>query len=120
MGMVSCRELAKAEDRPLSIVNGSEKNLTAYEQHEDSITAIQIQAGSMGLNLQGANKIVYFTPPLSSEMFEQSKKRTHRIGQTKTCFYYYLTCSNSIEEKIYENLAKRRDYSNELFRGDYY
>lgn len=114
------RELAKAEDRPLSIVNGSEKNLTAYEQHEDSITAIQIQAGSMGLNLQGANKIVYFTPPLSSEMFEQSKKRTHRIGQTKTCFYYYLVCAGSIEEKIYENLAKRRDYSNELFRGDYY
>lgn len=114
------RELAKAEDRPLSIVNGSEKNLTAYEQHEDSITAIQIQAGSMGLNLQGANQIVYFTPPLSSEMFEQSKKRTHRIGQTKTCFYYYLVCAGSIEEKVYENLAKRRDYSNELFRGDYY
>lgn len=114
------RELAKAEDRPLSIVNGAEKDLTAYEQREDSLTAIQIQAGSMGLNLQKANKIIYFTPPLSSEQFEQSKKRTHRIGQNRTCFYYMLVCENSIEEKIYQNLAMRRDYSNELFRGDYY
>lgn len=114
------KEIARAEDKPLSIINGEEKNLKAYEEHEDSITAIQYQAGSMGLNLQKANKIVYFTPPLSSELYEQSKARTHRIGQNRTCFYYNLTCEHSIEEKIYDTLAMRRDYSEALFRGDYY
>ena len=113
------KEIARAEDKPLSIINGEEKNLKAYEEHEDSIIAIQYQAGSMGLNLQKANKIIYFTPPLSSELYEQSKARTHRIGQQRTCFYYNLTCEHSIEEKIYETLAMRRDYSNELFRSDY-
>jgi SNF2 family DNA or RNA helicase len=100
-----------------SIVNGSVKDLVAYEKYDDSITFIQYQAGAMGLNLQKANKIVYFTPPLSSELFEQSKKRIHRIGQQKPCFYYYLTCRNSVEEKIYETLAMRKDYTEALFEG---
>ena len=72
----------------------------------------------MGLNLQKANKIVYFTPPLSSGLFEQAKKRIHRIGQEKTCFYYYLTCKGSIEEKIYAALAMRKDYTERLFENE--
>lgn len=100
----------------ISVVNGNERDLTAYEMFDDSVTFIQYQAGAMGLNLQKANTIVYFTPPLSSELFEQSKKRIHRIGQEKTCFYYYLTCRNSIEEKIYETLETRKDYTDALFK----
>lgn len=106
-------------ETPYSIVNGNVKNLTNYEDFDNSITFVQYQAGAMGLNLQKANKIVYFTPPLSSELFEQSKKRIHRIGQTKPCFYYYLTCKNSIEERIYRTLEMRQDYTEKLFeRGD--
>jgi SNF2 family DNA or RNA helicase len=102
-------------DRPMSLVNGSYKNLEAYENSSNSITFIQYQAGAMGLNLQKANKIIYFSPPLSSELYEQSKKRINRIGQNRTCYYYNLTVTGSIEEKIYKTLAMRRDYTNELF-----
>ena len=98
-----------------SVVNGKFKALNNYETKDDSITFIQYQAGAMGLNLQKACRIIYFTPPLSSELFEQSKKRIHRIGQSKTCFYYYLTCKGSVEEKIYKTLAMRRDYTEALF-----
>lgn len=114
MGKI-CDEL----NRSISIVNGKLKTLDAFYGNDNSVTFIQYQAGAMGLNLQEANKIVYFTPPLSSELFEQSKKRIHRIGQGSTCFYYYLTCKNSIEEKIYAALAKRKDYTEALFEeGD--
>ena len=105
-------------DRPISIVNGQYKDLTNYENCDNSITFIQYQAGAMGLNLQKANKIIYYTPPLSSELYEQSKKRINRIGATKTSYYYNLVCSNSIEEKIYSTLSKRRDYTNDLFEMD--
>lgn len=107
--------IAWENHRPVAVVNGKQKDLLPYENAPDSITFIQYQAGAMGLNLQKANKIVYFTPPLSSELFEQSKKRIHRIGQEKPCFYYYLTCKGSIEEKIYRTLKMRRDYTEELF-----
>lgn len=100
-------------DRRLSFVNGQVKDLTAYEQHDNSVTFVQYQAGAMGLNLQKSNKIIYFTPPLSSELFEQSKKRIHRINQTKPCFYYQLT--SGIESRIYDTLAMRKDYTDKLF-----
>lgn len=109
-----CEEL----DKPYSVVNGKGKDLSNYNNFENSVTLIQYVAGSMGLNLQKANKIIYFTPTLSSELFEQSKKRTHRLKQDRSCFYYLLTCKNSIEEKIYKNLEMRRDYTNELFEQD--
>lgn len=109
------KRICEALKRPYSLVNGQGRDLYAYENENGSVTLIQYQAGSMGLNLQKANRIVYFTPPLSSELFEQSKKRIHRIGQSKPCFYYYLTCRSSVEERIYTVLAMRRDYTEQLF-----
>ena len=106
----------QVEKRPYSIVNGEIKDLRAYEQYSDSITFVQYQAGAMGLNLQLANKVIYFTLPERSELFEQSKKRIHRIGQERPCFYYILQCSNSIEEHIHEALKQRKDYTDELFK----
>ena len=112
------RDIVNGVGREYSRIDGSRKDLTYYDNFEDSVTFVQYQAGAMGLNLQKANKIVYFTPPLSSELFEQSKKRIHRIGQDRPCFYYFLTCKNSIEEKIYNTLAMRRDYTEALFESE--
>lgn len=110
--------IAKDCNKPVSYVNGQVKDLEYYERCNDSITFIQYQAGAMGLNLQKANKVIYFTPPLSSELFEQSKKRIHRVGQNKHCFYYMLTVKGSIEEKIYKTLAKRQDFTERLFENE--
>lgn len=110
------RSICRQNNRPSSEVNGENKDLKAYEDAGDSVTLIQYQAGAMGLNLQKANKIIYFTPPLSSELYEQSKKRIHRIGQERPCFYYRLICKNSIEGEIYETLEMRRDYTEKLFK----
>lgn len=107
-----CQKLEK----PISEVNGNIKDLTAYEDFNNSITLVQYQAGAMGLNLQKSNKIIYFTLTDRSELFEQSKKRIHRIGQKNACFYYLLICKNSVEEDIYENLKKRKDYTDDLFK----
>lgn len=108
--------IANSCGRPVSVVNGKEHDTFNYERDSDSVTFIQYQAGSMGLNLQKANKIIYFTLPLSSELFEQSKKRIHRINQTRPCFYYILMCKGSIEEKIFETLEMRKDFTDELFK----
>lgn len=114
--LMKLMEIAHYFERPVSIINGQTKNLDNYETENNSITFIQYQAGAMGLNLQKANKVIYFTLPQSSELFEQSKKRIHRIGQNQRCFYYYLLCSGSLEEDILTNLELRRDYTDELFK----
>lgn len=112
----SLKKIAQSLDKPISEVNGHCKDLLNYENEDNSITFIQYQAGAMGLNLQKANKVVYFTLTDKSELFEQSKKRIHRIGQKNTCFYYLMTCKNSVEEDILKTLEMRKDYTDELFR----
>lgn len=109
-----CQELG----RPFGEVNGAMKYLTPYENDSDSVTFVQYQAGAMGLNLQKANKIIYFSLPLSSELFEQSKKRIHRMGQERPCFYYLMLCRGSIEEKILKTLEMRQDYTEALFEKE--
>lgn len=103
-------------ERPVSIVNGETKDLSAYENEDNSITFLQYQAGAMGLNLQKANKIIYFSLTDRSELFEQSKKRIHRIGQNQNCFYYLMMCSGTVEEDILQTLKERKDYTDELFK----
>ncbi len=106
-------------DRPISIVNGQVKDLKAYENNDNSVTLIQYQAGAMGLNLQKANRIIYFSLPERSELFEQSKARICRIGQEKQCYYHIMMCHKSVEEKIYECLLMRKDYTDELFGKEF-
>ena len=106
-------------DRPISIVNGQVKDLKAYENNDNSVTLIQYQAGAMGLTLQKANRIIYFSLPERSELFEQSKARICRIGQEKQCYYHIMMCHKSVEEKIYECLLMRKDYTDELFRKEF-
>ena len=106
-------------DRPISIVNGQVKDLKAYENNDNSVTLIQYQAGAMGLNFQKANRIIYFSLPERSELFEQSKARICRIGQEKQCYYHIMMCHKSVEEKIYECLLMRKDYTDELFRKEF-
>lgn len=114
---LNAMQAALAElERPFSVVNGETKDLTAYEEHGDSITFVQYQAGAMGLNLQKANKIIYFALTDRSELFEQSKKRIHRIGQGQTCFYYLMLCPGTVEEDILHTLELRKDYTDELFK----
>lgn len=106
-------------DRSISIVNGQVKDLKEYENNDNSVTLIQYQAGAMGLNLQKANRIIYFSLPERSELFEQSKARICRIGQEKQCYYHIMMCHKSVEEKIYECLLMRKDYTDELFRKEF-
>jgi SNF2 family DNA or RNA helicase len=110
------KSLCEYMQRPYSIVNGNIKDLQAYENKENSITMIQYQAGAMGLNLQKSNKIIYWSPTYSSDLFEQSKKRIHRIGQTEPCFYYFL--KSGFDYMIYRALEKKENYTNALFMHD--
>ena len=112
-------EVVKKLELPVCVFNGDNKDLKPFYTNDRCILFAQYQAGARGLNLQDANKIIYYTLPLSSELYEQSKKRTHRLGQKRRCFYYNLLVENSIENEIYKSLQEKKDYTDELFRQHY-
>ena len=105
--------------RLVSQVNGSVKDLESYERSDHAVVLVQYQSGALGLNLQKYNRVIYYSPVQWSELFQQSSKRIHRIGQNKTCFYYRMITKNSIENDIYMTLDKRQDYTDALFIQNY-
>lgn len=117
--MYKLEQICKDLGRTVGVINGERKDKELFDKHSDCILLCQYQAASMGLNLQAANKIIYYTLPERSELFEQSKKRIHRIGQQNKCFYYVMMCKGSIEEKIYDRLQQLKDYTDELFMEDF-
>lgn len=108
-----CDEVGKAA----SVVNGQMHCLEAYENDESSVAFVQYQAGSKGLNLQKANKIIYYSPTVKCDDWMQSQKRIHRIGQQRPCFYYELICGGTVEEDIYRAVQNGMDWTNVLFEG---
>lgn len=118
-------ELRKIEDlcieldKPFSIVNGQTKDRTCFDEYENGVIAVQYQAGAMGLNLQAANTLIFYTLPYgkgSCGLWEQAKKRIHRIGQNNTCFYYTLLCKNTIEVTNLAALCEGKELTDELFK----
>lgn len=114
------KKICESLNREISFVNGSGMSMYAYEEIPNSVLFVQYQAGAMGGNFQKANKIIYYTLPLgkgSCDLWEQSKKRIHRIGQKRTCFYYYLLVKGSFEEKNFAALQEGKELTDELFNG---
>lgn len=113
--MNQIKDLCIRLEKPISIVNGQTKDLKNYKSKDNTVVLVQYQAGALGINLQKANKTIYYSLPLSAELWMQSKKRVHRIGQQRACFYWYLIAKNTIEEDILNTLKERKDYTLKLF-----
>lgn len=84
--------------------------------NEQNIILVQYQSGSRGIDgLQKySNRVIYYSPPLSGELFKQSIKRIHRIGQQNKCIYH-IFINSKLESLIYKTLKTYQDFTNEIF-----
>lgn len=65
-----------------------------------------IGSASVGLNITSANYTVFNDAPWVPADLHQAIKRTHRIGQRNTCFYYYIL-SSQYDAMIYQTIKKK-------------
>lgn len=107
-------EICKRCHKSKTIINGENHTIDT----DAEVTIVQYQAGASGLNLQYADTIYYFSLPLSSIDFEQSKKRIHRIGQSRSCLYIIPFTKCAVDDKIYKRLKIRKDYTEQLYLKD--
>ncbi|WP_394850854.1 SNF2 family helicase [Pendulispora brunnea] len=80
-------------------------------QDEDGppVFLISLKAGGSGLNLTAADTVIHFDPWWNPAVEDQATDRAHRIGQTKVVTTYRLIAKGTIEEKILELGAKKRE-----------
>lgn len=68
-----------------------------------------------GLTFTGCTYNVYYSLSFSYEEFKQSQDRIHRIGQNDKCTYIILQAKDSIEEKMYDCVQRKRNAVDELY-----
>jgi TATA-binding protein-associated factor len=56
--------------------------------------------GGLGLNLTGADTVIFLEHDWNPHSDLQAMDRAHRIGQKRTVHVYQLVTMNSIEEKL--------------------
>ena len=64
------------------------------------VLLLSTQVGGLGLNLTGADTVIFAEHDWNPMKDLQAIDRAHRIGQTKTVNVYRLIVCNTIEEKI--------------------
>ena len=93
-------------------------NKNEWERLNNSVTLVQYQAGSAGIELQYANIVVFYTPTYSYQDYEQALGRAYRNGQTKKVTVYRYITKKTIEEAVYGALKQKKDFTEDLFRKE--
>ncbi|CBZ52150.1 putative SNF2 family N-terminal domain-containing protein [Neospora caninum Liverpool] len=66
------------------------------------------RAGGVGLNLTGADTVIFYDTDWNPAMDRQAMDRCHRIGQTRDVHVYRLVTEHSIEENIWRKQLQKR------------
>lgn len=85
-----------------------------FNHGERDIFLISLKAGGTGLNLTGADTVILYDLWWNPAVEEQAADRAYRIGQKNSVQVIKLVTQGTIEEKINELQAKKRDLIEEI------
>lgn len=111
--------LQSLKDKTIFEVSGKTTKIpdkTEWPTLKNSVTLVQYQAGAAGIELQYANIVIFYTPTWSYQDYEQALGRCYRNGQTKKVTVYRYITKNSLEERVYAALSKKKDFTEQLFK----
>lgn len=85
---------------------------------EIRVFLISLKAGGTGLNLTAADYVYLVDPWWNPAVENQAIDRSHRIGQKNNIVAVRLICKDSIEEKIMNLQATKRQLTDDLIKVD--
>ena len=79
---------------------------------------ISLKAGGSGLTLTEADTVVHFDPWWNPAVEDQATDRAHRIGQDKPVMVYRLVVEDTVEQKMVELGARKREVAESALGRD--
>ena len=79
---------------------------------------ISLKAGGTGLNLTAADYVFILDPWWNPAVEAQAISRAHRIGQNQKVFAYRMITKGTVEEKILELQASKRELAESIISED--
>ena len=70
---------------------------------------LSTRSGGFGINLTGADTVVFYDSDWNPAMDAQAQDRAHRIGQTREVHIYRMVCKGTIEENILQKSMQKRE-----------
>ena len=89
----------------------------AFQRGEGDVFLISLKAGGTGLTLTAADYVIHLDPWWNPAVEDQASDRAHRIGQQRPVTVLRLVSENTIEEKIVQLHAQKRDLADSLLAG---
>jgi hypothetical protein len=78
------------------------------------VLVMSLRAGGLGLNLTAANHVFHFDRWWNPAVEDQASDRAHRIGQTRVVQVHKMVCAGTIEERIDELIAGKRELASRI------
>lgn len=69
---------------------------------------LSTRSGGIGVNLTGADTVIFYDSDWNPTMDAQAQDRCHRIGQTRDVYIYRLISEDTIEQNIYRKAQQKR------------
>lgn len=69
---------------------------------------LSTRSGGVGINLTGADTVIFYDSDWNPTMDAQAQDRCHRIGQTRDVHIYRLVSEKTIEENILKKANQKR------------
>jgi len=108
------RTAAEKTGRRYMELSGKRDELADWQVGGAEVLGVQIQAGSVGVDLTRAHYCIYYSVGYSLGDYMQSLKRVHRPGQKDHVVYIHLIAKDTVDEKVYAALDKRREVIEEI------
>ncbi|KAL7138579.1 hypothetical protein ABFS83_10G173600 [Erythranthe nasuta] len=81
---------------------------------------LSTRSGGVGVNLVGADTVIFYDSDWNPAMDQQAQDRCHRIGQTREVNIYRLISDSTIEENILKKANQKRALDDLVIQGGSY
>ena len=94
------------------------QNMTRFQEDpNEQVFLATAQKCGTGFTLNSSMYLIFIDTPYTFSLFEQCYQRVHRINNSRPAFIKVLTCSETIDERVWQLVETKKDLGEYLVDG---